>query len=95
MVSGLSLEGFTKMSLKVNLLKVTCGCLPIFIIKVCQLKSCTTGRLYLGCLCRNVPEYPSAITRTFAINSVIVVAISHILSAIYMNSDESSGGTFG
>jgi len=48
-----------------------------------------------GCLCTAVPEYPSAITRTFAINSVIVVVMSHILSAIYWNSNESSGGTFG
>ena len=48
-----------------------------------------------GCLCRIVLEYPSAITRTFAINSVIVVAISHTLSAIYLNSNESSGGTSG
>ena len=36
-----------------------------------------------GCLCTIVPEYSSAITRTFAINSVIVVAISRMLSAIY------------
>ena len=51
--------------------------------------------LYLGCLCTIVTEYSSAITRTFAINSVIVVAISHILSAIYWNSNESSGCTSG
>ena len=51
--------------------------------------------LYLGCLCTIVPEYSSAITRTFAINSVIVVAISHILSSIYWNSNESSGNTRG
>jgi hypothetical protein len=36
-----------------------------------------------GCLCGVVPEYSTAITRTFAINTVIVVAISHMLSAIY------------
>ena len=48
-----------------------------------------------GCLCKIVPEYSSAITRTFAITSVIVVAISHILSAIYLNSNESSVGTSG
>jgi hypothetical protein len=48
-----------------------------------------------GCLCGIVPEYPSAITPTSAINSVIVVVISHILSAIYLNSNESSGSTSG
>ena len=48
-----------------------------------------------GCLCRIVPEYSSAITRTFTINSLIVVAISHTLSAIYLNSNESAGGTSG
>ena len=36
-----------------------------------------------------------AITITFAINSVIVIAICHILSAIYWNSNESSGSTSG
>jgi hypothetical protein len=45
--------------------------------------------------CRIVPEYSPAITRTFAINRVIVVAISHTLSAIYCNSNESSAGTSG
>ena len=49
----------------------------------------------ISCLCRNVPEYPSAITRTFPINSVIAFAISHILSAIYLNSNECSDGTAG
>jgi hypothetical protein len=44
---------------------------------------------------RNVLEYSSSITRTFAINSVIVVAISHTLSTNYVNSNESSGGTSG
>ena len=48
-----------------------------------------------GCHCTIVPEYLSAITRTFAVTSVIVVAISHILSANYLNSNESSGGTSG
>ena len=48
-----------------------------------------------GCLCTIVPEYSSAITRTLAITSVIVVAISHILSAIYLNGNESSGSTSG
>ena len=47
------------------------------------------------CLCTNVAEYSSAVTRTFAINSVIVVAISHILNAIYLNSNESFSGTSG
>jgi hypothetical protein len=32
------------------------------------------------------------VTRTFVINSVIVVAISYILNAIYMNNNESSCG---
>jgi cytochrome b subunit of formate dehydrogenase len=82
-------------SLYVNLMKTMCGCLVIIIIKVCYLKGCVIGRLYLGCICRIVTEYSSAITRTFNINSVIVVAISHILSAIYWNSNESSGGNFG
>jgi hypothetical protein len=80
------------LSLYGNLLKTTYGCLPVIIIKVCYLNSCATGRLYLGCLCGNVPEYPSAITRTFAINCVIVVAVSHTLSAIYWNNNENSGG---
>ena len=35
------------LSVCVNLLKTTCDCLPIVIIKVCYLKSCVTGRLYL------------------------------------------------
>jgi len=48
-----------------------------------------------GCLCTNVPEYSPTVTRTFAINSVIVVAISNILSAVYCNSNECSGGTSG
>ena len=48
-----------------------------------------------GCVCTNVPEYSSVIKRTFAINSVIVVAISHILNAIYLKSNESSGSTSG
>ena len=48
-----------------------------------------------GCLCRIVPEYSSAITRTFTINNLIVVAISHTLSAIYLNGNESAGGTSG
>ena len=48
-----------------------------------------------GCLCATVPEYSTAITRTFAINSVIVVAISHTLSASYLNSNECSGSTSG
>jgi len=51
--------------------------------------------LLSGCQCRTVPEYSPTITRTFAINSVIVVAISHILSAIHCNCNECSGGTSG
>jgi len=51
--------------------------------------------LLSDCLCRNVPEYSPAVTRTFAINSVIVVAISHILSAFYCNSNKCSGGNPG
>ena len=78
-----------------NLLKTMCGCLPIVIMKFYHLKSCVTEQLYLGCICKNVPEYSSAIARTFAINTVIVVAISHILSAIDLNSNESSGCTSG
>jgi len=49
----------------------------------------------ISCFCKIVPEYSSAITRTFAINSVIVMAISHILSASYLNSNETSSGTSG
>jgi len=37
--------------------------------------------------CRIVHAYSPAITRTFAVNSVIVVAISHILSTIYLNNN--------
>jgi len=48
-----------------------------------------------GFLFTIVSEYSSAITRTLAINTVIVVAISHTLSAIYLNSNESSGFTSG
>jgi len=48
-----------------------------------------------GCLCTIVPEYSPTVIRTFAISSVIVVAISHILSAVYLNSNEYSGGTSG
>ena len=81
--------------LYVNFLKTICGCLAIIRIKVRHLKSCVTGRLCLGCLRTTVTEYSSAITRTFAINSVIVVPISHILSEIYRNSKYSSGYTSG
>jgi len=49
-------------SLYVNLLKTVCGCLPIIRIKFRHLNSCVTGRLFLGWLCRNDPEYSSAIT---------------------------------
>jgi hypothetical protein len=48
-----------------------------------------------GCLYTIVPEYSPAITCTFVISSVIVVAISHILSAVYLKSNESSGSTSG
>jgi len=82
-------------AVSVNLLKTMCGCLPIIRIKVCHLNSCVTGRLCLGCLCTNVTEYTFAITRTFAINNVTPVEITHILSAIYLNSNESSGCTCG
>jgi len=71
------------LSLYVNLPKTMCGCLSMIRVKVCYWNSFATGRLYLGCLCANVPEYSSAITSTFAVNRVIVVAISHTLSAIY------------
>jgi len=83
------------MSLYVNLLKTVCGCLSTIKSKVCHLNSFVTGRLYFGCLYTFVPEYSSTITRTFAIKSVIVVAISHMLSAIYLNSNESSAGNSG
>jgi len=43
--------------------------------------------------CTNVPEYSPTVKRTFAINSVIVVAITHILSAIYCKNNDCSGGT--
>ena len=82
-------------SLYVNFLKTLCGCLAIIRIKVRHLNSCVTGRLCIGCLRRTITEYSPAITCTFAINSIIVVAISHILCAFYWNSDESSGGTSG
>ena len=73
-----------------------CGDLPTIRIKIIYLKICVTGRLYLMPMySTNVPEYSSNITRTFAIDSLIVVAISHILSAIYLNSNECSGSTSG
>ena len=81
--------------LYVNFLKTLCGCLAIIIIKARHLKSCVTGRLCFGCLRRTITEYSPVITRTFAINSVIVVAISHILIAFYWKSNESYGGTCG
>ena len=37
------------LSLYVNLLETLCGCWPVIRIKVCQLNSCVTGPLYLGC----------------------------------------------
>jgi len=46
--------------------------------------------LLVAAFCTIVTEYSSAITPTFAVNSVIVVAISHTLSAIYWNSNETS-----
>jgi len=58
---------------------------------VTAVSHCAAG----GCLCTNVPEYSPTVTRTFAINCVIVVAISHILNAIYLNSNESFGDTSG
>jgi hypothetical protein len=82
-------------SLYVNLLKTMCGCVLIIIIKAFHLNSCATVRQYLGRLCAVVPEYSSAITSTFAINCVSLVAISYILSAIYWNSNEYSAGTSG
>ena len=51
--------------------------------------------MYHDSLFRIFLLYSSTVTRTFAINSVIVVAISHILSAIHLNSNECSGGTSG
>ena len=54
------------------------------------MESCVTGRLCVGCLSRIVPEYSSAITRTFFINNIIVVAISQILSSIHLNSNDFS-----
>jgi hypothetical protein len=48
-----------------------------------------------GCLCRIVPEYSSAITSTFVLNSVIVVAISLVISPITWNSNEPFGSTSG
>ena len=51
--------------------------------------------LLVAAFCTIVPEYSSVITRTFPINTVIVVVISHILSAIYWNSNESFAGTSG
>jgi len=85
----------SQLSLYVNLLKTMYGCLEIITVKVYHLNSCVTGRLYFGCLCTTVTEFPSAITRTFAVNSLTVVAISHILSALYLKSNECSGGTSG
>jgi len=55
---------------------------------------CDTVQLS-GCLCKNVPEYSSTVKSTFAINTVIVVAISHILNVVYLNSNECSGSTCG
>jgi len=81
------------LSLYVNLINNLFGCLERIKIKVSYLNSCVTGRLYFGCLCRIVPEYLSAIKRNFVINSVILVAISHILSTICCNSKEFSSGT--
>ena len=79
----------------VNLLETLCGCWPIIRIKICQLQSCVTGRLYVGYISKIIPEYSSAIKRTFAINNVIAVEISHKFSAIHLNSNESSGGPSG
>jgi len=64
-------------------------------IKVSYLNRCVNERLYLGCLSTIVPEYSSAITGTFVINIVIVVAIRHTLGAIHLKSNESSAGTSG
>jgi len=44
------------LSLYVNLLITVCGCLPTIRIKVCHLNSCVTGRLCLGCICRNCSD---------------------------------------
>ena len=51
--------------------------------------------LLVASFCTIVTQYSSAITRTFAVNSVIVVAINHTLSAIYWNSNESPAGASG
>jgi hypothetical protein len=63
--------------------------------KVFHLNSCATVRLYFGSLCTTVPHTSTAITNSFAINSVILFAISHILSTNYSKSNESSAGTSG
>jgi cytochrome b subunit of formate dehydrogenase len=78
-----------------NLLKKMCGPLAIISTKVCNLKGCVIGRLYLGCIWIMVTEYSSAITHKFDIIIVILFVISHIISAIYSNSNESSGGISG
>jgi len=57
-------------------------------------KPCDTGMM-VAAFVHTVPEHSSTITCTSAINNVIVVAISHILSAIYWNNNESSGGISG
>ena len=67
------------LSFYVNLLKSILWLLFRNKINVCHLNSCVNGRLYLSRFCTIVPEYSSAITRTFALNSVILVAISHEL----------------
>jgi hypothetical protein len=80
------------LSLYVNLMT---RCLEGIKIKVSYLNSCVIGRLYVGCPCRIVFEYSSAIKRNFVINSVIVVAISNVLTTICWNYNGSSAGTSG
>ena len=82
------------LSFYVNLLKIFLWLLFRNKI-VCHLNSCVNGRLYLSRLCTIVPEFSSAITRTFALNSVILVAISHKISAIDLNSNKTSGDISG
>jgi len=57
--------------------------------QLCNRKAVSSQPLY-KCSCVFIRHYT-----TFATNSVFVVAISHILSSIYLNSNESSAGNPG
>jgi hypothetical protein len=92
------LEGFSKQFTSVAVREFAENGLWMFAINQnlgLSLEQLSNWRAVSWCISRNILEYSSSITRTFVMNSVIGVAISHTLSGNYLNSNESPGGTPG